>query len=232
MGIGSQWAVIVHPSVPRPATAKAITVPQHVAAFAGGGLLKLLGRTLRFRWEDRAGFFDPARTKPVILGFWHNRLLGAVLGIYRAGRTRSPLPMSALSSASTDGGWVAAMVQRFGIGSVRGSSTRRGAAAVLEMSHRIAGGSDIAITPDGPRGPKYQVAPGIIYLARLTGARIIPVKIQLSHCWRVGKTWDLLWIPKPFSRLTATLMEPLTISPEEGPLEPDCARLAAALGTD
>jgi lysophospholipid acyltransferase (LPLAT)-like uncharacterized protein len=222
--------------VPRSATAKAITVPQHLAAFAGGGLLKLLGRTLRFRWEDRAGFFDPARKEPVILGFWHNRLLGAMLADYRAAPNhtipRSPLPLCVLSSASTDGGWVAAMVQRFRMENVRGSSTRRGAAALLELSRRLAAGSDLAITPDGPRGPNYQVAPGIIYLARRMGVRIVPMKIQLGHCWKVGKKWDLLWIPKPFSRLTMTYLDPLTIAPGDGPLEPDCARLAALLGTD
>lgn len=76
------------------------------------------------------------------------------------------------------------------------------------------------------------MAPGVVYIARLLGVRIVPVKIQLSRCWRVAKKWDLLWIPKPFSKLTVTLMEPLTIAQGDSPLEPDCERLAAALGTD
>jgi lysophospholipid acyltransferase (LPLAT)-like uncharacterized protein len=217
--------------VPKPATAHKITLPQHLASFAGGGLLKLLGRTLRFRWEDHARFYDPTRTEPVILCIWHNRLLGAILGDYRTVR-RHPVPLKVLTSASKDGGWLAAMAKRFRMGNVRGSSSRRGAAALIELSRQLAAGSDIAITPDGPRGPNYHVAPGIIHLAQRGNAPIVPVKVELGSYWRIGRKWDALWIPKPFSRLTLKYLEPLTISTDAGSLEAESERLARTMGTD
>lgn len=217
--------------MPKPAITHKITLSQHLASFAGGGLLKLLGRTLRFRWEDHAHFYDPARTEPVVLCIWHNRLLGAILGDYRTAR-RHPMPLKVLTSASKDGGWLAAMATRFRMGNVRGSSSRRGAAALIELSRQLASGSDIAITPDGPRGPNYHVAPGIIHLAQRGNVPIVPVKVQISSYWRIGRKWDALWIPKPFSRLTLKYLEPLAISTEAGSPDPESRRLAETLGTD
>jgi len=216
---------------PKPANTHRITPLQTLVSFAGGALLKMHAWTLRVEWEDHAGFYDPARTSPVVLCIWHNRLLGAILGDYRAARRRA-MPVSVLTSASKDGGWLAAMAKRFRMGNVRGSSSRRGAAALLESSRHLAGGGDIAITPDGPRGPNYHVAPGIIHLAQRGNVRIVPVKVQLGSYWRIGKKWDALWIPKPFSRLTIRYLEPLVISPEESAFEAETARLARAMGTD
>ena len=217
--------------MPKPATAQKITLNQPLASFAGGALLKLLGWTLRVRIEDRARFYDPSRTTPIILCIWHNRLLGAILGEYSSGRRRA-LPVSVLTSASKDGGWLAAMARRFRMGNVRGSSSRRGAAALLELSSHLASGGDIAITPDGPRGPNYHLAPGIIHLAQRTGVRIVPVKIQIGSHWRIGRKWDALWIPKPFARLTLDFLEPLTIDADENAFDAECERLAKVMGAD
>ena len=217
--------------VPQPVTEQKTTLIQTLAAFAGGALLKLLGWTLRVRMEDRAAFYDPKRKTPLILCIWHNRLLGGILGDYRA-RRRRPAPLSVLTSASKDGGWLAAMAKRFRMGNVRGSSSRRGAAALLELSSHLARGGDIAITPDGPRGPNYQLAPGIVHLAQRTGVRIVPVKIQIGSYWRIGRKWDALWIPKPFSRLTLCFLEPLTISPGDSALDAEGERLAKVMGAD
>ena len=216
--------------MPKPATAQKITPVQHLASFAGGGLLKLLAWTLRIRWEDHGGFYDRARTSPVILCIWHNRLLGSILADYRARRRFRPVKV--LTSASGDGGWMAAMARRFRLGNVRGSSSRRGEAALLELSRAIGEGFDIVITPDGPRGPNYHIAPGILHLAQLGNVPIVPVKVQFGSHWRIGKKWDALWIPKPFSRLTLTFLPPLTISTAEASLESEIDRLAQTLGTD
>jgi lysophospholipid acyltransferase (LPLAT)-like uncharacterized protein len=202
-----------------------------LASFVGGALLKALAWTLRVRWEDHASFYDPARKSPVILCIWHNRLLGAILGDYRTLR-RHPVPLNVLTSASKDGGWLAALVKRFRMGSVRGSSSRRGAAALIELSNRLADGVDIAITPDGPRGPNYKVAPGIIHLAQRSGAPIVLVKVQLSNVWHIGRKWDALWVPKPFSRLTIQYLPPPAFSTDRNDLEAECDRLAGAMGTD
>jgi lysophospholipid acyltransferase (LPLAT)-like uncharacterized protein len=216
--------------VPKPAHAHKITLLQTLASFLGGALLKLLAWTLRVQHEDKARFYEPSRTQPVILCVWHNRLLGAILGDYRTGSRR--MPTKVLTSASKDGGWLAAMAKRFNLGAVRGSSSRRGAAALLELSRSLAAGNDIVITPDGPRGPNYYIAPGIIQLAAHTKVRIVPYKVILSHYWRIGRKWDALWIPKPFSRLTVQFLEQVEISDTAGSLEAETARLAALMGTD
>ena len=205
------------------------TFIQTLASFLGGALLKSLACTLRMKCEDRAGFYEGRRRSSLILCIWHNRLLAGVLGDYRA-RRRRPVPLSVLTSASKDGGWLAAIARRFRMGNVRGSSSRRGAAALLELTRHLGEGGDIAITPDGPRGPNYHLAPGILYLAQRTGVRIVPVEIQMSSYWRIGKKWDALWIPKPFSRVTLIYHKPLEIAQDEAMLEAEAQRLDAAMG--
>jgi lysophospholipid acyltransferase (LPLAT)-like uncharacterized protein len=211
------------------AAAAKITFAQHAASFVAGALLKLLALTVRVRWKDEAAFYDPRRCAPLILCIWHNRLLGGVLGDHKAGKRRATR-ISVLTSASKDGGWLAAVARRFRMGAVRGSSSRRGAAALLELTRQLGEGGDIAVTPDGPRGPNYKIAPGLLYLAQRTGTRIVPVEIQLSRYWRVGKKWDALWIPKPFSKITLTYRPPLEIPQDATDLDVEAARLAAAMG--
>jgi lysophospholipid acyltransferase (LPLAT)-like uncharacterized protein len=215
--------------VPKPATAAKITFLQQLASFLAAALLKTLAWTLRVRWKDEAGFYAAGRRNPLILCIWHNRLLGGIFGDYRA-RQRRAVPISVLTSASKDGGWLAAVARRFRIGAVRGSSSRRGGIALLEITRHLGEGRDIAITPDGPRGPNYKLAPGIFYLAQRTSVKIVPVDIQLSSFWRLGRKWDALWIPKPFSRIDITYCPALEISPDESALDQEIARLDQAMG--
>jgi lysophospholipid acyltransferase (LPLAT)-like uncharacterized protein len=215
--------------VSKTATAQKIKFLQTLTSFAAGAALKLLALTLRVKWKDGGTFYDRTR-KPVILCIWHNRLLGSILADYRA-RQRCH-PVKVLTSASKDGGWLAAMARRFTLGNVRGSSSRRGAAALLELSRAIGEGFDIVITPDGPRGPNYHIAPGIIQLAAHASAPIVPVKVEVSRCWRIGKKWDALWIPKPFARLTLEFLAPLDIADGHDALDAETARLAAVMGRD
>ena len=212
--------------VPKSTAAAKITPLQSLAAFLAGLLLKALARTLRVEWKDAAGCYSGGRTRPVIICIWHNRILGAILCDYRAARARR-IPLSVLTSASKDGGWLAAIARKFRMGAVRGSSSRRGAAAVLEISRHIGGGGDIAITPDGPRGPNYSIAPGVIYLAQHAGVGIVPMEVQISRYWRIGKRWDALWIPKPFSRVSIVFHPALEIV---GTMEEESARLNTAMG--
>ncbi len=214
--------------VPKPVTAAKVTFLQTLVSFVAGTALKLLALTLRVKWKDGGTFYDRER-KPVILCIWHNRLLGSILADWRARRRCHPVKV--LTSASKDGGWLAAMARRFTLGAVRGSSSRRGAAALIELSRAIRDGNDIVITPDGPRGPNYSIAPGIIHLAGHADAQIVPVKVGFTSFWRIGKKWDALWIPKPFSRLTLEFLEPLKISNDSDALEAETQRLATAMGT-
>ena len=101
-------------------------------------------------------------------------------------------------SASRDGAFLAAILERFGVQPVRGSSSRRGAQALLELTTWAERGYDLAITPDGPRGPRYVVQDGAMSLAQITGLPIVPVSYFLK--WKIQlKSWDGFQIPLPFS---------------------------------
>jgi hypothetical protein len=184
-----------------------MTKPQ-IIGFITSWLIRALLSTTRFRLVDCAGLFDPKRDTPVIWAFWHNRLL-AVPQFYEKNTTR---PGAALTSASRDGELVAQVLWRFGIRPVRGSSSRRGAGALIEMKNLARNGCDIAITPDGPRGPRYELNPGIITLAQKTGAPIVPLGVEYSRCVRVGR-WDRLMIPLPFCRVEVTAGQLVTVRP-------------------
>ncbi|MCX6967355.1 MAG: lysophospholipid acyltransferase family protein [Verrucomicrobia bacterium] len=160
-------------------------------------LLRTLACTLRFRIEDRCGITRGAM-QPFIGAFWHNRILAIPLAYQRYCRGRRG---HCLTSPSKDGAIIAGVMERFNIGSVRGSSSRRGTTALRELAALLEAGDDIAITPDGPRGPKYQLSPGIVKLAQITGIPVMPIHVGYSRYWEI-KSWDAFRIPKPFSRVT------------------------------
>jgi lysophospholipid acyltransferase (LPLAT)-like uncharacterized protein len=118
--------------------------------------------------------------------------------------------MAAMISASRDGGVLANVVARFGVQPIRGSTSRRGPQALLEATTWIERGYSIVITPDGPRGPVYQVQEGIIHLAQLTGRPIIPTS-NFTH-WKIRlRSWDRFQIPLPFARCQAYYGEPIQV---------------------
>jgi len=169
-------------------------------------LLRALLLTVRVRITDTSGMQAGTLTEPVILAFWHNRILGitpAFLKHYPQGRKG----VSVLTSASRDGEILSRIMAGCGMGSVRGSSSRRGARALREMVRLIAEGRDIAITPDGPRGPRYHLGPGAIQLAQTTGAPLLLVHASFSNAVRL-KTWDGFIIPLPFSKISITVDPP------------------------
>jgi len=118
--------------------------------------------------------------------------------------------LAAMVSASKDGGLLAAALERFQVQPVRGSSSRRGRQALLELTSWAERGYDLAITPDGPRGPCYVMQEGIISLAQLTGFAIVPVSSNLSWKIRV-KSWDRFQIPLPFSRCEMIYEKPIRV---------------------
>ena len=142
-----------------------------------------------------------------IAALWHNRLLLISIVLKKFFPNR---PGAGLIRASRDGDLIADVTQRFGFDVVRGSSSKMGASALLELSQVLSSGRDILITPDGPRGPAYELGPGIIFLAQKTGAPVIPVNLEYSSCWRV-KSWDRFIIPKPFSKVRVVIGEPQQI---------------------
>jgi lysophospholipid acyltransferase (LPLAT)-like uncharacterized protein len=187
------------------------TAPQRAAAFAGAGLMRLLFATLRIRVHDPHGHLSAPPPHPVIYAFWHNRILAitaAFLRVYPPGR-RGVL---VLTSASKDGMWLGLVARHLGMGSVRGSSSRRGATAMRELLDRVAAGHDIAITPDGPRGPRYTLGSGLVYLAQKADIPVIPCHARFGRALRL-ETWDRFVIPLPFSRLDVTLGQPERVPP-------------------
>lgn len=162
-------------------------------------LMRLVGLTLRCRVEDPHGQKAKAPPGvPVIWIFWHNCLFSAPLTKKRFSGTA---PASALASASKDGAVIESAVSCFGVKTVRGSSSRRGVAALIALKKALQGGQQLFVTPDGPRGPRYELQPGVIKLAQSSGAPIIPVRFVHSSSWRL-KSWDRFHIPKPFSKVT------------------------------
>jgi lysophospholipid acyltransferase (LPLAT)-like uncharacterized protein len=132
-----------------------------------------------------------------VIILWHNRLFTAPLFYRRYFRQRQ---LANLISASKDGAWFAAFVERLGMRSVRGSSHNRGAQAVRDLIALHKEGVDIAVTPDGSRGPIYEMKAGAVTVAMKTGAPIILLSFNHSGAWRL-KSWDRFFIPHPFSKI-------------------------------
>jgi lysophospholipid acyltransferase (LPLAT)-like uncharacterized protein len=187
-------------------------VSQQAIAWAVFLLERLVTASLRCRWRDHSGLADAQSEQPVIFCLWHNRL-----AISMVVRRRHRRKLAALVSASKDGALLAAVLGRFRVDQIRGSSSRRGPQALLELTSRAERGYDLAITPDGPRGPRYVVQAGVIALAQLTGLPIIPVtcNTRLKFCL---KSWDRFQIPLPFSRCEVILNKPILVPREaDGP---------------
>ena len=184
---------------------------QRVAAWGIATAIRTVAATLRYRLVDNSGFFDPAPCKPVIYAVWHNRLALCLIGYYRYGIARNPTKgMAAICSASKDGALLAAILDAFRVQPVRGSTSRRGRQALLELTTWAENGYDLAITPDGPRGPRYVVQDGAAALAQVTGLPILPFSYRLG--WKITlKTWDAFTIPLPFSTCTMLAGPPVRV---------------------
>jgi lysophospholipid acyltransferase (LPLAT)-like uncharacterized protein len=176
-------------------------------------VLKLILRTLRCEVKDEAGFFAENAPKAVVALIWHNRMLGLTTAFSRYYPNRKGALV--LTSASRDGAYLAEFVRNFGVGAVRGSSSRRGSAALLDLVRKLSEGHDICITPDGPRGPRYSLGPGAVLLAQLCKVPLMPLLIEYSSYWRL-KSWDGFAIPKPFSKVEVTIMPFIEIAPTLG----------------
>ena len=175
----------------------------------GGFLTRILLGTYRFEVRDEAGFLrkETFADQPVIFGLWHDQI-GVLPGAFS--RFFPWREAVALVSPSKDGSTLEAAFKSLGIGAVRGSSSRRGVAALIALRKAIKAGKDVGITPDGPKGPIHEVKPGIILLAAKSGAPIIPLRLEAANAWRLN-SWDRFLIPKPFSRVKLTIGAPLRI---------------------
>ena len=187
----------------------------------GFRLLRLWARTLRFEIDDRAGIVGRPVTENYIGALWHNRLLIFPLVLRRLFPNRDG---AALISASRDGDLLADGVKRFGYDVIRGSSSRLGASAILQLTEVLASARDVVITPDGPRGPVYELGPGIIFLAQKSGAAVLPMNLEYSRCWRLG-SWDRFIVPRPFSKVRVLIDRPHRVKSTATPEEFESERL-------
>ena len=197
---------------------------QRLAAGLIYALIRFLGATIRFKLNDRSGFFSGAPKEKFIFAIWHNRLSLCLL-LYRRYVAR-PAPehrMAAMVSASKDGGLLARILELFGVEPVRGSSSRRGPQALRELISWGERGYDLAITPDGPRGPCYTVQEGVISTAQITGLVIVPVAYHLNWKFRL-KSWDRFQVPLPFARCEVTVGRPLRVPREATSTEREALR--------
>ncbi len=218
---------------PSPARASGVIVPQQpkwhgrLAARLIWLAATALAATLRWRWRDETNLFENGGKEPVLFCLWHNRLALSLILFRRYVQARQPQrKLAALVSASRDGGMLARVLELFDVEPVRGSSSRRGSQALRELVSAGKRGCDLAITPDGPRGPCYVVQDGIVSLAQLTGMAIVPASFHLSWKWRL-KSWDRFQVPLPFARCEVQLGEPVRIPREASAAERE--RLRAKL---
>ena len=187
----------------------------------GFRLLQIWARTLRYEIDDRMGVVGKPVKENYIGALWHNRLLIFPFVLRRFFPNRCG---AALISASRDGDLLADAIKRFGFDVVRGSSSRLGASAILQLTDVLASGRDVVITPDGPRGPAYELGPGTIFLAQKSGAPVVPVNMEYSSCWRL-ESWDRFILPRPFAKIRVIIGQSHQVRLTNTPDEFDAERL-------
>jgi hypothetical protein len=193
-------------------------------AAVGYPLVALLCYTLRWK-VDGAGEWDGivGSGRQPILALWHGRILAGLHYFRHRG-------VVVITSQNFDGEWIARILTRFGFGTARGSTSRGGGRALVQLRRDMAAGRPAAFTVDGPRGPVGVAQMGVVWLAGATGNPVLPYHIEANRYWTL-KSWDRTQIPKPFSTVAIAIGAPIAVSDTE-PATLEQARLAvqATLG--
>jgi lysophospholipid acyltransferase (LPLAT)-like uncharacterized protein len=183
-------------------------------AIAGFQLISILGRTLRWRIEGGDQLDAVARRgDQPILAFWHGRILPATLHFRDRG-------IVVMISENFDGEWIARIIERFGYGTARGSTSRGARRALLQLRRDMAAGRPAGFAVDGPRGPARVAQAGAVWLAKATGNPVVPFHLEANRHWTLS-SWDRTQIPKPFATVALSIGEPLNVAEEadEGQIE-------------
>ena len=182
-----------------------------LAPAATAVIVKSLGVTLRLHAVG-VDALVPQWTagRPLIYAVWHGRIVMMPWVNVWLRRTRGARRVAVLASRSRDGEIVSRYVARFGLATVRGSSSRGGAGALRQLVAAVRAGQDVAIVPDGPRGPQRQLQPGVVTLAALTGAPIVPLAFAARPARRL-RSWDEQLVPLPFARGVVVFGEPISV---------------------
>jgi lysophospholipid acyltransferase (LPLAT)-like uncharacterized protein len=193
------------------------------AGLAAACLVRAWVGTLRYRQDLLDPAVNPWKSARYIYAFWHECLL------LPADRYRTT-PIRVLISEHADGELIARACRRLGIGVVRGSTTRGGAKAIRQILN-LRGTKHIVVTPDGPRGPRRVVQPGLVYLAARTGLPLVPVGFAYHKAWRLN-SWDRFALPWPFSPAVGVFGAPIVIPADAGKNDLEGWRQAAQEGMD
>jgi len=174
-----------------------------IAAFAYPLIAALCG-TLRWKVDGGQHWDDVIRAgHQPILALWHGRIFAGLHYFRRR-------DVVVITSQNFDGEWIARILKRFGFRTARGSSSRGGVRALVQLRRDLAEGRPVAFTVDGPRGPARVAQSGAVWLAGATGNPILPFHIEASRCWTT-RSWDRTQVPKPFSTVAISIAEPLYV---------------------
>lgn len=185
-------------AAPRATHVNEVTGFKRIGIILLGALLRLWQATLRYEYSDSAASMFRDNPDGALLLLWHNRIFsgtGALRRVDMAGKR-----LYTLISTSRDGAQVSQFARSLGLIPIRGSSSRRASTAALEIVKVLKEGNHIAITVDGPRGPRYHVQPGAAMLMQQTGVPANLVVVECASSWEL-KSWDGFLLPKPFSRV-------------------------------
>jgi lysophospholipid acyltransferase (LPLAT)-like uncharacterized protein len=189
-------------------------IQARLISILGFRLVQLLGSTLRWKTEGLE-HFDAivAGGRQPVMAFWHGRILPATYYFRRRG-------IVVITSENFDGEWIAGIIERFGYGTARGSTSRGGRKALLQLVRDLAAGKPAGFTLDGPRGPARVAQPGAVWLSKATGHPVLPFHLEASRYWTLD-SWDRTQIPKPFSTVAIAMGEPFQVASDadEGALE-------------
>ena len=173
-------------------------------AMAGYRAIAALGSTLRWRTEGLEHLDAIARSgRQPVMAFWHGRILPATYFFRRRG-------IVVITSENFDGEWIAGIIERFGYGTARGSTSRGARKALLQLTREMAEGRPAGFTVDGPRGPARIAQPGAVWLAQATGNPVLPFHLEADRHWSL-RSWDRTQIPKPFATVALAVGEPFDV---------------------
>jgi lysophospholipid acyltransferase (LPLAT)-like uncharacterized protein len=168
-------------------------------------LMRALGATYRYRVEGLEHYDSIIKSgRQPVMAFWHGRILPATLYFRNRG-------IVVMISRNFDGEWIARIIRRFGYDTARGSTSRGGVRALVELRRTLAQGRPAGFALDGPRGPARVAQPGAVFLAGATGHPILPFHIEANRFWTAGR-WDQTQVPKPFARVAIVVGAPIEVS--------------------
>lgn len=193
------------------------------AGVAGSGIVRGLFLTTRVEWvgEEHYRRFRREGT-PVIFAFWHGQLL-PLMHYHRKER------ITALVSDHADGEYLSRVIQHHGFETVRGSSTRGGEKGLKGLVRAAKAGRNLAITPDGPKGPRGDFKPGALAVAQMTGLPVVPLAAGASSGWHL-RSWDGFLVPRPLSRIRIEYLPPRFVDRDAS--RGDLDRIAGEIGTE